>query len=131
MSTIRLSNRDVNHIVCVGGEIEDVKFSAEKAIAVERAGSDAWVKFLVKEVDDMGMVTRSYVKTSSGFFINCNGAIYPRYAEHAELTAKTFTLTPGRPQHQLAHEERIVPRDEDARSGSTPRGRIQDSGAEG
>src|SRR3546814_16345196 len=40
MSTIRLSNRDVNHIVCVGGEIEDVKFSAEKAIAVERAGSD-------------------------------------------------------------------------------------------
>src|SRR3546814_10619685 len=39
-STIRLSNRDVNHIVCVGGEIEDVKFSDEKAIAVERAGSD-------------------------------------------------------------------------------------------
>src|SRR3546814_17131708 len=76
MSTIRLSNRDVNHIVCVGGEIEDVKFSAEKAIAVERAGSDAWVKFLVKEVDDMGMVTRSYVTTPSEFFINCNGAIY-------------------------------------------------------
>src|SRR3546814_17218585 len=60
MSTIRLSNRDVNHIVCVGGEIEDVKFSAEKAIAVERAGSDAWVKFLVKAVADRGMVTRRY-----------------------------------------------------------------------
>src|SRR3546814_14933625 len=84
MSTIRLSNRDVNHIVCVGGEIEDVKFSAEKAIAVERAGSDAWVKFLVKEVDDMGMVTRSYVTTHSEFFINCTGALYPLYAEPAE-----------------------------------------------
>ena len=40
-STIRLSNRDVNHLVCVGGEIEDVKFSAEKAISVEKGGSDA------------------------------------------------------------------------------------------
>ena len=76
-STIRLSNRDVNHIVCVGGEIEDVKFSAEKAIAVERAGSDAWIKFLVKEVDDMGAVTRTYVTTPSEFFISCNGVIYP------------------------------------------------------
>ena len=62
VSTIRLSNRDVNHIVCVGGEIEDVKFSAEKAIAVERAGSDAWVKFLVKEIDDMGRVNVSRKK---------------------------------------------------------------------
>jgi conjugal transfer pilus assembly protein TraK len=46
-STIRLSNRDINHVICAGGEIEDVKFSAEKAIAVERAGSNAWIKFLV------------------------------------------------------------------------------------
>jgi conjugal transfer pilus assembly protein TraK len=46
-SRIRLSNRDVNHVVCVGGEIEDVKFSAEKGLAVERGGSDAWIKFLV------------------------------------------------------------------------------------
>src|SRR3546814_2971745 len=105
MSTIRLSNRDVNHIVCVGGEIEDVKFSAEKAIAVERAGSDAWVKFLVKEVDDMGMVTRSYVTTPSEFFINCSGAIYPLYAEPAEIPAQTVTLTPGRPQLARANEE--------------------------
>src|SRR3546814_14712682 len=80
MSTIRLSNRDVNHIVCVGCEIEDVKFSAEKAIAVERAGSDAWGKFIVKEVDDRGMVTRSYVTRPSAFFINCNGALYGLYA---------------------------------------------------
>ena len=57
-SSIRLSNRDINHLVCQGGEIEDVKFSAEKAIAVEKAGADAWVKFLVKESDDAGQVTR-------------------------------------------------------------------------
>ena len=38
-SSIRLSNRDINHLVCQGGEIEDVKFSAKKAIAVEKAGA--------------------------------------------------------------------------------------------
>ena len=48
MSMIRLSNRDVNHLVCEGGEIEDVKFSAEKGLAVEKGGADAWIKFLVK-----------------------------------------------------------------------------------
>ena len=40
-SHIRLSNRDVNHIICVGGDIEDVKFSAEKGLAVERGGGNA------------------------------------------------------------------------------------------
>ena len=53
-SHIRLSNRDVNHIVCVGGDFEDVKFSAEKGLTVERGGSDAWIKFLVLETDDQG-----------------------------------------------------------------------------
>lgn len=80
-SAIRLSNRDVNHVVCKGGEIDDVKFSAEKGLAVEKAGSDAWIKFLVKESDDAGLVTRTYVTTPSEFFVACNGAIYPLYAE--------------------------------------------------
>ena len=53
-SRIRLSNRDINHIVCEGGKIEDVKFSAEKGLAVEKGGSDAWIKFLVHETDDQG-----------------------------------------------------------------------------
>jgi conjugal transfer pilus assembly protein TraK len=109
VSTIRLSNRDVNHVVCVGGEIEDVKFSAEKAIAVERAGSDAWIKFLVKEVEDMGLVTRSYVTTPSEFFISCNGAIYPLYAEPGDIPAQTITLAPGRQQRAQANEELLGP----------------------
>ena len=79
-STIRLSNRDINHVICQGGEIEDVKFSAEKGLAVEKAGSDAWIKFLVRETDDAGHVTRAYVTAPSEFFVSCNGAIYPLYA---------------------------------------------------
>lgn len=58
-SRVRVSNHDINHIVCEGGDIDDVKFSAEKGITVEKGGSDAWVKFLVKETDDAGQVTRS------------------------------------------------------------------------
>jgi conjugal transfer pilus assembly protein TraK len=115
-SMIRLSNRDVNHVVCVGGAIEDVKFSAEKAIAVERAGSDAWIKFLVKEVDDMGMVTRSYVTTPSEFFISCNGAIYPLYAEPVDIPAQTVTLAPGSPQRAAANEELLGPLVEEERA---------------
>ena len=126
MSTIRLSNRDVNHIVCVGGEIEDVKFSAEKAIAVERAGSDAWIKFLVKEVDDMGMVTRSSVTTPSEFCISCNGAIYPLYAEPTEIPAQTVTLAPGRPQRARANEELLGPLVEEERAVSITLAMLQD-----
>lgn len=126
VSTIRLSNRDVNHIVCLGGEIEDVKFSAEKAIAVERAGSDAWIKFLVKEVDDMGMVTRSYVTTPSEFFISCNGATYPLYAEPAEIPAQIVTLAPGRPQRARANEELLGPLVEEERAVSITLAMLQD-----
>jgi conjugal transfer pilus assembly protein TraK len=126
VSTIRLSNRDVNHVVCVGGEIEDVKFSAEKAIAVERAGSDAWIKFLVKEVDDMGMVTRSYVTTPSEFFISCNGSIYPLYAEPADIPAQTVTLAPGRPQRAQANEELLGPLVEEERAISITLAMLRD-----
>lgn len=125
-SMIRLSNRDVNHIVCVGGEIEDVKFSAEKAIAVERAGSDAWIKFLVKEVDDMGAVTRSYVTTPSEFFISCNGAIYPLYAEPSDIPAQTVTLAPGRAQRTRANEDLLGPLVEEERAVSISLAMLQD-----
>ena len=108
-SRIRLSNRDVNHIVCVGGDIEDVKFSAEKGLAVERGGSDAWVKFLVLETDDMGAKTRTYVTTPSEFFVSCNGAIYPLYAEPAEIPAQTVALVPGASQRARANDAFAAP----------------------
>jgi conjugal transfer pilus assembly protein TraK len=115
-SRIRLSNRDVNHVVCVGGEIEDVKFSGEKGLAVERGGSDAWIKFLVQEVDDAGMKTRSYVTTPSEFFVSCNGAIYPLYAEPADIPAQTVTLVPGSTQRARANDALLAPLVEEERA---------------
>lgn len=120
-SRIRLSNRDVNHIVCVGGEIEDVKFSAEKGLSVERGGSDAWVKFLVLETDDpniggAGAKTRTYVTTPSEFFVACNGSIYPLYAEPSDIPAQTVTLVPGSPQRARANDALLGPLVEEERA---------------
>lgn len=126
MSSIRLSNRDINHVVCEGGEIEDVKFSAEKAIAVEKAGADAWIKFLVKEADDAGMVTRSYVTTPSEFFIACNGAIYPLYAEPSDIPAQTVTLAPGIGQRAKANADLLGPLVEEDRAVSITLALLQD-----
>jgi conjugal transfer pilus assembly protein TraK len=126
VSTIRLSNRDINHVICLGGEIEDVKFSAEKAIAVEKAGSDAWIKFLVREVDDAGMVTRSFVTAPSEFFVSCNGAIYPLYAEPSNIPAQTVTLVPGASQRAKANEDLLGPLAEEERSVSIILAMLQD-----
>lgn len=115
-SRIRLSNHDVNHIVCVGGDIDDVKFSAEKGLAVERGGSDAWVKFLVLETDDMGAKTRTFVTTPSEFFVSCNGAIYPLYAEPSDIPAQTVTLVPGASQRARANDALLGPLVEEERA---------------
>ncbi|PTR12600.1 MULTISPECIES: type-F conjugative transfer system secretin TraK [unclassified Novosphingobium] len=125
-SAIRLSNRDVNHVICVGGEIEDVKFSAEKAIAVEKSGSDAWIKFLVKEIDDAGQVTRSYVTVPSEFFVSCNGAIYPLYAEPSDIPAQTVTLAPGKAQRAKANDDLLGPLVEEERAVSVTLAMLQD-----
>ncbi len=120
-SRVRLSNRDVNHVVCVGGDIDDVKFSAEKGLAVERGGSDAWIKFLVLETEDPSAApgstkTRTYVTTPSEFFVSCNGAIYPLYAEPADIPAQTVTLVPGGAQRARANEALLGPLVEEERA---------------
>ncbi|MEW6626660.1 MULTISPECIES: type-F conjugative transfer system secretin TraK [Sphingobium] len=125
-STIRLSNRDVNHLICQAGEIEDVKFSAEKGLAVEKGGGDAWVKFLVRESDDGGQITRSYVTTPSEFFVTCNGAIYPLYAEPSEIPAQTITLVPGARQRARANEDLLAPLAEEDRAVSITLSLLQD-----
>ncbi|MHA3790476.1 type-F conjugative transfer system secretin TraK [Sphingomonas sp. YL-JM2C] len=117
-SRVRFSNHDINHVVCEGGDIDDVKFSAEKGIAVEKGGSDAWIKFLVKETDDAGQVTRSYVTAPSEFFVSCNGANYPLYAEPADVPAQTVVLAAGTAQRARANNDLLGPLVEEERAVS-------------
>jgi conjugal transfer pilus assembly protein TraK len=118
-SRIRVSNHDINHVVCEGGDIEDVKFSSEKGITVEKGGSDAWVKFLVKETDDgTGMVTRTYVTAPSEFFVSCNGANYPLYAEPADIPAQTVVLVQGAAQRARTNTDLLGPLVEEERAVS-------------
>jgi conjugal transfer pilus assembly protein TraK len=125
-SRIRLSNRDVNHIICQGGDVDDVKFSAEKQIAVEKGGSDAWIKFLVRETEENGETTRSYVTTPSEFFVSCNGAVYPLYAEPAEIPAQTLLLVPGAGQRAKVNEDLLGPLVEEERAVSVSLALLQD-----
>lgn len=125
-SSIRLSNHDLNHIVCEGGEIEDVKYSAEKAISVERAGTDAWIKFLVKEVESEGVATRTFATTPSEFFISCNGAVYPLYAEPSDIPAQTVILVPGAPQRARVNADLLGPLVEEERAVSITLSLLQD-----
>lgn len=125
-SRIRLSNRDINHIICEGGEIEDVKFSAEKGLAVEKGGSDAWIKFLVRETDDQGQVTRTFVTQPAEFYVLCNGATYPLYAEPADIPAQTVILEPGRRQQARANSDLLGPLVEEERAVSITLALLED-----
>lgn len=125
-SRIRLSNRDVNHVVCQGGDIEDVRFSAEKGIAVERGGADAWIKFLVLETDDLGAKTRTFVTVPAEFFVTCNGAVYPLYAEPGDMPAQTVMLMPGAAQRAAANEALVAPMVEEERAVSITLAVLQD-----
>jgi conjugal transfer pilus assembly protein TraK len=125
-SRIRLSNHDINHVVCSGGDIDDVKFSAEKQITVEKGGSDAWIKFLVKETDDAGAVSRAYITTPSEFFVSCNGAVYPLYAEPADIPAQTILLAPGSEQKARDNEALLGPLVEEERAVSITLALLQD-----
>lgn len=125
-SHIRLSNHDVNHLVCAGGEIEDVRYSAEKGLAVERGGSDAWIKFLVLETENMGLKTRSYVTAPSEFFVTCNGAVYPLYTEPSDIPAQTVNLLPGQAQRARANDALLAPLVEEERAVSITLAVLQD-----
>jgi conjugal transfer pilus assembly protein TraK len=103
-----------------------VRFSAEKGIAVERAGSDAWIKFLVREIDDAGMVTRTFVTAPSEFFVSCNDAVYALYAEPSDIPAQTVLLQPGATQRARANEDLLGPLVEEERAVSITLAMLQD-----
>ncbi len=63
-------------------------------------------------------MTRTYVTSPSEFFVACNGAIYPLYAEPADIPAQTISLVPGSRQRAHANNELLGPLVEEERAVS-------------
>ena len=86
-TSVRLSNRDINRIVC-SGPMSDLIFSEEKGITGHFSGNNAFIKFKAEEVG--GLLT--YAETPSELFIVCNGAVYTLIAEPQEISSVTLHL---------------------------------------
>lgn len=85
---VQLSNRDVNHIVCKSGDINDVVFSQEKPSTVKVNGSNAFIKFLIK---DDGFA-QQYVTVRSEFYIVCAGEVYTLISVPQNIPAQRIVL---------------------------------------
>ena len=64
--------------------------------------------------------------TASEFFVTCNGAIYPLYAEPSDIPAQTVTLVPGSAQRARANDELLGPLVEEERTVSITLAMLQD-----
>ncbi len=82
---IRLSNTDVNRIVCVNGNMEDAIYSKEKGLKVAREGKNAFVKYLI-QVSPAG--NEKLVQKATEIHLVCNSDVYTIVA----------TPEPGPPQ---------------------------------
>jgi len=86
---IFLSSSDVNRIVCEA-PIKDVVFSQEKGITVKIEGKNAFIKFLVKEIDGK----KEYSTTPSEFYVICDNTVYTMVAIPKRIPARTVRLVP-------------------------------------
>lgn len=87
-TTLEMSNRDINRVVCTDGGFEDYKYSGEKGIVVEASGSDAFVKFQILEIGS----ERQYVTARSEFFFRCGGEMYTLFGSPRDIPSQTVFL---------------------------------------
>lgn len=88
-TTVRLSNSDINRIVCPG-QVNDLIFSEEKGIIGHFAGNSAFVKFkITRQGEEL-----SYVTTPTELYVICNNAVYSLIATPDRIPAMTLRLAP-------------------------------------
>lgn len=88
---VRLSNTDVNRLVCPGG-IKDVVFSQEKGVKVKIADGNAFLKFqVIKRGEEM-----IYTEVPSEFYVVCGGDIYSLVGMPQRVPAQTVRLSSGK-----------------------------------
>ena len=87
---VDLSNRDINRVVCSGGEISDMLFSKEKGLTGHFTGNSAYVKFTIEEVNGK----RIYAHEPSEMYIVCGGSTYSLIANPVNKQPAIVRLAP-------------------------------------
>lgn len=90
---IRLSNTDVNRLVCQEN-IKDVVFSKEKGIEVKISGRDAFIKFTALKKGDQMI----YSEVPSEFHAVCGGEVFTMVALPQRVPTQTIQLSSGKKQ---------------------------------
>jgi len=88
---IKLSNRDINRIVCSEGSINDVFYSQEKGVIVQIKESNAFVKFLVRKKNGHDF----YINKETEIHLVCNGEVYTIVAKPAQIQTQTIYMSGG------------------------------------
>jgi hypothetical protein len=111
-ASVTLSNRDMNRVVCLGGEMGQARYSAEKGITTDTSDNELFIKFLIRQQGQQQI----YVTDRSEFFITCGGETFTIYATPRELPSQTIFLRARERQAQavaaefapLSQEDRAV-----------------------
>lgn len=86
-TAVKLSNRDINRIVCPG-PMNDLIFSQEKAMTGHFSGNNGFIKF---KIEDSGS-EYVYADTQSELFVVCNNAVYTLLVTPADIPSVTLRL---------------------------------------
>lgn len=90
-TSVVASNRDVNRLVCNGGDISSVQFSKEKGVLVQTEGRNSFIKFTALKIGET--LIRSTQK--SEFYVTCAGNVYALVMEPKDIDAQTHYLGAG------------------------------------
>jgi conjugal transfer pilus assembly protein TraK len=105
-TAVLVSNRDVNRLVC-DDDIQDVVWSEERPVKVQREGSSVLVKFLVQKQGE------SYTNVSDpvDLHIFCAGAVYTVVLHPQAMDSATVRLIPpvAKTAARLAREWSALP----------------------
>lgn len=92
ITPVRLSNSDINRIVCPG-TVNDLIFSEEKGVIGHFAGNSAFVKFkLTRQGEEL-----IYATTPTELYVICDNTIYSLIATPERIPAETIRLLPPTP----------------------------------
>ena len=113
VTSVDLSNRDVNRIVCEDGDINDNFFSEEKGAIVSNQGKNSFIKFRQKHD---GLHKPEYISARNEFYVVCAGQVYTLMVAPKNIAGQTVRLSGGRSGEIYQNLELLGPLAEEDRA---------------